>query len=225
MSLFRSRHHRRVNMLEFGGSVQKCMGFSLEVVAAVVSALLTALGGAASSGLFENLKKLIEKLMKREPALAEGVGGDSTLGEELVLAGAPAVVGSLLYAGVSRFKLAKQQVFVRIRDARLARQKQQSLARWSRWSANFLTFGQYVIGGVMATSFVQKALSPEIVGIFGVLVVVASLFETALSSRRQRAEHGPKSGPIGRPHSPEWGSPRRHRDDHGTRSGRSGLGS
>ena len=151
------------------------MGF--EAVAAIVSALATALGGAASAGLFEALKRLIEKLMKREPALTDILASDSPLAEELVRAGAPAVVGSLLYPSPSRFKLARQQVLVRIRDARQARLKQQSLARWSRWSANSLTFGQYVIGGVMATSFVQKALSPEIVGVFGVLVVAASLLK------------------------------------------------
>lgn len=144
------------------------MGFNLEVDAAVVSALLTVLGGAASSGLFDAVKKLLEKLSKREPEPAGGVGSDSILAEEF-----PRTPGSL----PSRFKLAKQQVLVRIGDARQARQKQLSLARRSRWSANSLTFGQYVIGGVMATSFVQKSLSPEIAGIFGVLVVVASVLK------------------------------------------------
>jgi hypothetical protein len=52
-----------------------------------------------------------------------------------------------------------------------------SLTRWSRWSNNSLTFGQYVIGGVMATPFVQKSLSPAIIGVFGVLVVAASLLK------------------------------------------------
>ena len=140
-----------------------------------MSALLTALGGAPSSEIF---KRLIDHLFKRdrEPVPDEGIPGP-TMAEELTRAGAPAVVGQLLYPSVARFKLAKQQVLVRLRDARQARQKQQSLARWSRWSANSLTFGQYVIGGVMATSFVQKSLSPEIVGVFGVLVVAASLLK------------------------------------------------
>ncbi len=154
---------------------RKFMGLSIETVAAIVSALLTALGGAASSEIF---KRLIDHLFKRdrEPVPDEGIPGP-TMAEELTRAGAPAVVGQLLYPSVARFKLAKQQVLVRLRDARQARQKQQSLARWSRWSANSLTFGQYVIGGVMATSFVQKSLSPEIVGVFGVLVVAASLLK------------------------------------------------
>ncbi|MEN3370707.1 MAG: hypothetical protein V7609_2850 [Verrucomicrobiota bacterium] len=40
---------------------------------------------------------------------------------------------------------------------------------------NSLTFSQYVIGGVLASSFVQTQLSKEVVGFLGVLVLVSSL--------------------------------------------------
>lgn len=76
-----------------------------------------------------------------------------------------------------RSDLAKAQVLLRVGEARSAARKQQRLTTWARLSSNSLTFGQYVIGGVMATSFAQKSLSPDIIGIFGLLVVAASLLK------------------------------------------------
>jgi hypothetical protein len=54
---------------------------------------------------------------------------------------------------------------------------QDKKARISAWSSNLLTVAQYVIGGVLASSFVQESLTPKWVGALGVLVLVASLFK------------------------------------------------
>jgi hypothetical protein len=51
------------------------------------------------------------------------------------------------------------------------------MERTNRWSGHLLTFGQYVIGGVLASSFVQQALTPAAVGFLGVLVLLASLIK------------------------------------------------
>ena len=38
-----------------------------------------------------------------------------------------------------------------------------------------LTFGQYIIGGLLASSFVQNSVPAEVIGILGVLVLLSSL--------------------------------------------------
>jgi hypothetical protein len=63
----------------------------------------------------------------------------------------------------------------RIDEAREILQSQEGYEKRNRWSAGSLSFGQYVIGGILATSFVQESLSPQIVGFLGVLVLVSSL--------------------------------------------------
>jgi hypothetical protein len=63
----------------------------------------------------------------------------------------------------------------RLEDAKLALERQKAVARTNRWTSGLLTFGQYVIGGLLASSFVQQSLSKELVGALGVLVLVSSL--------------------------------------------------
>jgi hypothetical protein len=63
----------------------------------------------------------------------------------------------------------------RLDDARDALRRQEFAARWSKWTLNLLTFGQYIVGGVLASSFVQSSLSKDVVGLLGVLVLVSSL--------------------------------------------------
>ncbi|MFL6527935.1 MAG: hypothetical protein ACJ8IQ_07555 [Chthoniobacterales bacterium] len=63
----------------------------------------------------------------------------------------------------------------RLQDARDALERQQRLASANRWTSRLLTFGQYIIGGLLASSFVQQALSREFVGVLGLLVLVSSL--------------------------------------------------
>ena len=38
-----------------------------------------------------------------------------------------------------------------------------------------LTIGQYIIGGLLASSFVQQSLRPDLVGVLGLLVLISSL--------------------------------------------------
>jgi|GEM_PF-4953880 len=46
---------------------------------------------------------------------------------------------------------------------------------FSSASASFLTFSQYVIGGLLASSFIQESLSNNMIGLMGVLVLLSSL--------------------------------------------------
>jgi hypothetical protein len=67
------------------------------------------------------------------------------------------------------------EVDTRLAEARNALRRQHRAARLNRWTANSLTVGQYIIGGLLATSFVQNSLSPSVVGFIGLLVLVSSL--------------------------------------------------
>jgi hypothetical protein len=74
-----------------------------------------------------------------------------------------------------RLYAAKKQIFVRLEETRAQRARKEVVSRTSRWSSRSLTFGQYIIGGILASSFVQQKTSPQLIGIFGVLVLIASL--------------------------------------------------
>ncbi len=63
----------------------------------------------------------------------------------------------------------------RLIEARELLQRQESSAKWNSRAAGSLVFGQYVVGGVLATSFVQQSLSTQTVGLLGVLVLISSL--------------------------------------------------
>jgi hypothetical protein len=73
--------------------------------------------------------------------------------------------------------VARARVVVRIAEATTSRTQQLSTQKWSKISANLLTIAQYIIGGVLASSFVQESLTPKWVGGLGVLVLIASLFK------------------------------------------------
>jgi hypothetical protein len=74
-------------------------------------------------------------------------------------------------------QVAKERVLARIEEARDAFRGQTSSAKWSGRSGNLLTVGQYIIGGLLASSFVQESLSPRLVGSLGLLVLLASLIK------------------------------------------------
>jgi hypothetical protein len=71
--------------------------------------------------------------------------------------------------------VARERAVKRLIEAKEAMDDQSVSARISKISDTLLTVGQYVIGGVLASSFVQESLSPKSVGLLGVLVLVASL--------------------------------------------------
>ncbi len=80
-------------------------------------------------------------------------------------------------AAPTSHSLARSHVRVRLNDAKNARTKAQSTAKISRLLSALLTFAQVVIGGVLASSFIQETLSARAVGMLGVLVLIASLMK------------------------------------------------
>lgn len=73
------------------------------------------------------------------------------------------------------FKIAKQQVLKRIDQARDVQANKRSDAKLFSFIAGSLTFAQYIIGGVLASSFVKTTTSGQLIGSLGVLVLIASL--------------------------------------------------
>ncbi len=72
--------------------------------------------------------------------------------------------------------ITRELVVVRIDEAVKARAEQLGTAKWSKVSSNSLITAQYIIGGVLASSFVQESLNPKWIGAMGVVVLIASLF-------------------------------------------------
>src|SRR4029077_1544128 len=68
-----------------------------------------------------------------------------------------------------------QPAYDRLADAKAALSRQTQIAKTNRWMSGLLTIGQYIIGGLLASSFVQQSLRPDIVGILGLLVLLSSL--------------------------------------------------
>lgn len=50
-----------------------------------------------------------------------------------------------------------------------------SEASVNRWSNNLLVGGQYVVGGLLASSFIQQSLPPQLVGVMGLVVLGATI--------------------------------------------------
>jgi hypothetical protein len=131
---------------------------------AVGAAVSAAAMGASVAATSEVSKRLISRIFKRDEIPSKNVFVHaSASGVEIAGSNRP------------RFKLAKRQVFVRMEEARTLLARKEGSAKASLWSARCLTFGQYVIGGVLASSFVQQKTSPQIIGVLGILVLLASL--------------------------------------------------
>jgi len=107
----------------------------------------------------------VEELLKHFPAADSAVRGPWKTRDS-----APKL-------GNAAFQVARGRVVARIAEVVIFRAAQDKKARISSWSSNLLTVAQYVIGGVLASSFVQESLTPKWVGALGVLVLVASLFK------------------------------------------------
>lgn len=69
---------------------------------------------------------------------------------------------------------AERHLTRRIDEARKQQRRNQYYAVVFRWSGRLLTFTQYIVGAVLATSFVKQEISPRLIGAAGVIVVVAS---------------------------------------------------
>jgi hypothetical protein len=63
----------------------------------------------------------------------------------------------------------------RLWDAKTALLRQEAVAKTNRLTSALLIVGQYIIGGLLASSFIQESLSRQLVGVLGLLVLFSSL--------------------------------------------------
>lgn len=135
----------------------------------VVVFTLVAVLATVSKKVLESISVLFERLFKADPVEGRLSSDAPVLSEEQMF-------GGRIRDGVlSPHLVARAQVARRLNDARSARTREVSSAKLSRILSGALTFAQVVIGGVLASSFVQESLPPKTVGLFGVLVLIASL--------------------------------------------------
>ena len=85
--------------------------------------------------------------------------------------------GAGILADISSGRRIDPAQFVRLRleEASAALMHQLRMARWHKSAALLLTFSQFIVGGVLASSFAQQSVSPSIMGALGLLVLMASL--------------------------------------------------
>lgn len=162
-------------------SIEK-IGFFISV-AAILSSTIASLLARSAADLFGTFREL-----RRVTAGPDSTKRRRTQDSALKSPPAPALPQS-------PSQVAKHRATGRIEEAKKIMAQERSARRWSTVSANLLTVSQYVIGGVLASSFVQEALSPRVVGLLGVLVLVASLIkqhfhpeQSAASSQRKYAQ-------------------------------------
>jgi hypothetical protein len=154
---------------------------NLKEYASLAGVLLTILGAASSLGA-NVLGEWLSRISLREhTVLGQQVGADASSAGRQRTADSASDGRSVAYdsapviAKKTAAQVARDQILVRLNEVTLAVRAQEGTAKAARISNILLTVGQYVIGGVLASSFVQESLSPKWVGLLGVLVLIASL--------------------------------------------------
>lgn len=94
---------------------------------------------------------------------------------------------------VSYRSAAEDGVVARLAEAKDALRQQYSLAKAHRIGGGSLTFGQFIVGGLLASSFVQDHTSKTLIGVLGLLVLASSIIrqhykpESSSIAARERA--------------------------------------
>lgn len=153
------------------------MALELELILAVVSSLATALGGLQSAVASELPPKLAKWMLAklREEKDAEPVAAGSQTG--IIISDTVVGNSNVIISISDGTRIAHDHLDRRLEEIGSAKNREQRLSRAFTWSSNLLTFAQYVVGGVLATAFVQQKLSPNLIGFFGVIVLVSSIIK------------------------------------------------
>ena len=86
----------------------------------------------------------------------------------------------------------RRQIGLRFGEARVALDVHTSSVRLYSWANAALTFGQYVVGAVLASTFIQQTLSKDAIGSLGLVVLLSSAIQqrfrpdTAARAARRR---------------------------------------
>jgi hypothetical protein len=139
-------------------------------ISAIISLVATGLGAATAAGALKFILRLKTRKKEHESIVFDH---DVSIGFGIT---APTPTQKLSQPPRPS-DIAKMQLARRLQEAKDERSTQRGTAKMYAWSAHLLTFGQYIIGGVLASSFVQQTLSANIIGLFGVLVLLSSLIK------------------------------------------------
>lgn len=63
----------------------------------------------------------------------------------------------------------------RLKDVIEVLYQQETNAKWYSRADGLLIIGQYIIGGLLASSFIQETFTPKLIGVLGILVLLSSL--------------------------------------------------
>jgi hypothetical protein len=148
-------------LLEFIADLLK----RLDWLALVTTTLLTAIASLVAASKELLAAKAVGKLhLKKAPISA-------IAGRQRVFDAAPKLPPESA-------NIARGQFVNRLNEARDALASQMSSARTTKIVSNILIFVQVVIGGVLATSFIQKQ-NPTILSLLGIVVLIATLLRQA----------------------------------------------
>jgi hypothetical protein len=97
---------------------------------------------------------------------------------------------------ISAYAIARGRVRERIDEAKEGLNGQKSVAWWSSLASVLLTVGQYIVGGLLASSFVQSSLTPRLVGVLGLIVLFASICKQHFHPEVNAADAKAKAGQL-----------------------------
>jgi len=167
----------------------------LESILAVASLLVSLLGwllGAKAKSVNSPAvsDEGIGTTPEGETAVVAGAMIGSVLGSSGVVVGDQ--VGAVLGASVSSRELDPVRVVHRrLAEAHAEINRQLRSARAHRIAAVLLVSAQFIVGGLLASSFVQQSLDKTVVGVLGVVVLTSSLirqyYKPELEQERSRA--------------------------------------
>jgi hypothetical protein len=143
-------------------------------IAALVGLISTLMGGLAASDV---LGKLITSLFRKTRLKIAGVEIEAESIDSLRAVTDPSRPSIVVAAPRSSY--ATRQIELRLKEASALMVSKERNATRYRWAAHCLTFGQVVVGGVLATSFAQQSKDQTMLSFFGVLVLIASLIKQA----------------------------------------------
>jgi len=123
-------------------------GLALSVIATLIS-LLTSL--LKDSFLVDVFERVIGTVLPTSKTIL--LGSKSTTGESVP----------------------PTHVSLRLQDTKRVYSRQKLDERLSKFISGLLVFGQYVVGGVLATSFIRETLNPQVTGFLGLTVLAATL--------------------------------------------------
>ena len=145
---------------------------------APVAALLTVTAGSLAltmKSTFPLVERVLELISKRERVTQRTLDARTA---SLMLK-----IGQQRPTPSAQRKLRQRQRHAtqRLEEAREMLKRQKRAASWASFINGLLTAAQYLVGATLASSFVQKSLSPNLTGTLGVLVVVASTIQQRYS--------------------------------------------